>query len=410
MSYQYFKFKPTYNIGGAITNLNDMMISEIEVADATNIIWGTGSTLGVPAGSSWLFTNNINDGNLLTTRSVLQSSGANDFLVLEMASAQTPTRLRYGTYLTPETMTRFEFYGTNTLSGNAANNYTGTAWTLIYQATSDLTVSALNNTTGRWAANGDSQNTSPCQAAGQAVNTPATFYSLAGGGGGGDPYVKTLSGQLYKLDNISGFCRMLQGTTDFKNFVLNVEMTMDSKAIEDDMNEWGHSLSAFDKVHKETNTCQTMQSFFTKVYVEYGSSKFLFDIVNFSIVYAEGDGIVHNESFLNSGSAILEMYKADKPDKVLILHCGSVRIHIRRYPNKQIRSEVIVTNHDNIQNKYGFITMPMRTKDCRLKKLNDSRMLKQVDKQPQFKRQVEETFYTAENSEIQKKRMKINMF
>ena len=65
--------------------------------------------------------------------------------------------------------------------------------------------------------------------------TPWTLSTYSGGngcpagGGGGDPYIRTFDGELYKLDNISGFCRMLQGNLHSKNFVLNVEMKIDSK-------------------------------------------------------------------------------------------------------------------------------------------------------------------------------------
>ena len=46
----------------------------------------------------------------------------------------------------------------------------------------------------------------------------------SGGGAGGDPYVYTLDKQLYKLDNISGYCRMLQGIVNDKEIIINVEM------------------------------------------------------------------------------------------------------------------------------------------------------------------------------------------
>ena len=139
-------------------------------------------------------------------------------------------------------------------------------------------------------------------------------------------------------------------------------------------------------------------------------SKLLFDIKDFLIVYREGDDIGYTESQVKQGSTIIETYKSDNPDRVAILYCDNVRIYIKRYPNKQIRSEILVRNHEVINDSYGFITMPMNTKNCRIGKLNDSRILKQVYKQPKFKRQIEETFYTSENSEIRSKTMKVNSF
>ena len=44
-----------------------------------------------------------------------------------------------------------------------------------------------------------------------------------GGTAGGDPYITTLSGITYKMDDFTGFSRMLQGTIDNKLFTINAE-------------------------------------------------------------------------------------------------------------------------------------------------------------------------------------------
>ena len=241
--------------------------------------------------------------------------------------------------------------------------------------------------------------------------TPWTLSAYAGGGGCGDPYIRTFDGELYKLDNINGFCRMIQGNIDSKNFVLNVEMKIDSKETENNMNEWANSLPVFKQIHETESTDQKMQSFFTRVYIEYGKSKLLFNFENFSTVYSEGDEIVYTDSHITSGSPLIDIYKSNRPDKVGIVHCGSVRVYLRRYPNKQIRSEVVILNHGNIENSYGFVTMPMRTKNCRVNKLNDSRMIKRLDKKPSYKETYEETFLEMfDDNTLNTKVMKINSF
>ena len=246
-----------------------------------------------------------------------------------------------------------------------------------------------NSTTGTYAINNKKVET---------MKSQGTFYAYSdtaapSTSSGGDPYVKTIYGELYKLDNISGYCRMLQGKIDNKNFVLNVEMKMDNEEEEEEMNAWSsywddkNIIKNNDDSHEQTN-----QSFFTKVYIKYGESELLFDIPNFKVLKQENNGIELN--YLDKTNySTLPMYTNDGTEDTLYVKCGEVVIMILRSSNKQIRSEVSIGGHAHIKEPYGFIVTPMNTKICSIKKLNTTKFLEKK-KTPNYKRETHNYFYT----------------
>ena len=230
---------------------------------------------------------------------------------------------------------------------------------------------------------------------------PLVFGGVGGNGSsiagaGGDPYVTTIDGELYKLDNISGYCRMLQGTLNGKNIIVNVEMIQDTQDIEEEMNNW---LDSVDK-NLKYGTKQYLQSFFTKVYIKYGDSEFIMDIPNFNIIRHNGSEIksrditrMHTVLPMYNDTSVKETRRDDGmlQDDVIEVKCDNLSVCISRSSNKQIRSEVLITGGENVKNKYGFVVQPMSTKYCKVKKLNSTKQLEKK-KQPQYKRQIKERF------------------
>ena len=78
-------------------------------------------------------------------------------------------------------------------------------------------------------------------------------------GGGGDPYIRTLNAELYKLDCCSGYFRMLQGTLNSLPLTINVEMLLDSTKQEEEMNEWSESRPQFEEKSWQNGGDQTVQ-------------------------------------------------------------------------------------------------------------------------------------------------------
>jgi len=250
----------------------------------------------------------------------------------------------------------------------------------------------------------------------ETMESEGTFYansdtSSSSSSSGGDPYVNTIYGVLYKLDNISGYCRMLQGNINNKKFILNVEMKRDNFNDEENMNSWSTYWDNTDIIkNNEDSHCQINQSFFTKVYVNYDNSELIFDIPNFKVIKYTGKNIVL-KYLTNKNYSNLPMYTNDSTEDTIAVKCGEVFIKILRSSNKQIRSEVSLGGHSHIEDPYGFLVLPMNTKVCKLKKLDTIKLLEKK-KTPNFKREVHNYFYTInkDTKQYEKKIQSIKCF
>ena len=240
---------------------------------------------------------------------------------------------------------------------------------------------------------------------------PLTFGSVyshgsdvSGAGAGGDPYVTTLDGVFYKLDNIDGYCRMLQGVLDGKNIIINVEMTKDSKIIESDMNKWSSSIDRFRDFTENGKADQHEQSFFTKVYIKYGNSEYLYDIINNTVLLDIGNEIV-KDSDKTDRNCVLPMYENDLMENVVNLYLGSVCIRITKYYNKQLRSTVDIIGGKQVQYGYGFAASPMDTNICRIDDIKEEGLIERQP-MPKFKYMSREIFETR-SKQNQKRQMRI---
>ena len=226
---------------------------------------------------------------------------------------------------------------------------------------------------------------------------PIAFGSIGGAGAdpsgaGADPYVKTIDGELYKLDNIDGYCRMLQGNINGKELIINVELSMDSKLEENEMNNWVKNLGRFKETTNTINTDYFEQSFFSKIFVKYGDSKLVYDILKSKVIEEHGD-MIEREDIKDTVGCSLPMYENDTVDKVTELYIESACLRLLKYNNKQIRSAIDIVNGSRINDKYGFVVSPMNTENCRVESLDDTKLLKRKNV-PSFKKQINEIFET----------------
>ena len=202
---------------------------------------------------------------------------------------------------------------------------------------------------------------------------------------GGDPYVRTLKGELYKLDNITGVCRMLQGEVNGERLVVNTMMKLDSQSTEDEMNSWSES----NKV-EENESVLEKQSFYTALYVCHGESECVVDLES-GEVKVNGDNKMAVEK-INAENASLPMYRTERSFGGCSINAGGVKVNCMLYKNKQLRNEISVEGSSLIEKADGYAIRPMRTKECRVKKLRDNRELKM--KQSSYKGVVRERFYS----------------
>lgn len=206
---------------------------------------------------------------------------------------------------------------------------------------------------------------------------------------GGDPYVVTRNGILYKLDNITGACRMIQGTVNNKKLIVNTMMKLDSSTEENQMNEWTQNFEYRRKGSELKN-----QSFYTDVFVQFGESICLVNLLTGEVKSNNVEGL--KISPITSESAFLPMYQSERSLGGCSIDADGVTISCFIFSNKQFRNEIILKNAMRIKNADGYAIRPMRTKICRVKKLVSNNILKM--KECEFKRNIEETFYNSNNS------------
>lgn len=215
-----------------------------------------------------------------------------------------------------------------------------------------------------------------------------------GGGGqgatGGDPYVRVLDGSIYKLDNISGTCRLMQGQLNGKVFLINAEMKMDSVNKEKEMNEW--SKSASDGVDVEE---LNKQSFYSSVFIQYGNSICLINLET-GEVKAGGSDLL-KISPLSKNTSSLPMYSEERSFNGCTVKAGSVSISAIVFANKQLRNEIVLEGVKAIKNADGFIVRPMSTSDCLLESITDSSILS--IKASKYRGSVKERFYSNKNKQ-----------
>ena len=217
---------------------------------------------------------------------------------------------------------------------------------------------------------------------------------------GGDPYINTINGKLYKLDNANCCCRMIQGVYENKNIIINVEMTMDSKIREMEMNKWIDNVESFREDRLDNSIYHSFnQSFYTKIYIKHGDDEILYDLLNSQVILQKGKlsiDIVSNRFKTN-----LCMYNRDTSFKTSIIRLGLLSIVIKEFENKQLRNTIDLNGGKYIKNAYGFIVNPMNTQTARVSLINDSVFLDMMNS-PMFVKSIEEIFESMDITNTKK--------
>ena len=220
--------------------------------------------------------------------------------------------------------------------------------------------------------------------------TSTSFYTDFKNASGCDPYVMTLTGELYKLDNITGVCRMMQGTLQGKPFIINTMMKLDSENKERQMNEWSSKNAG----GLETSNLE-MQSFYTHVFVKHGDSECIVDLENGTVRGTPETDLVIKP--ISGKHSEIPMYNREVCSGGCSIRAGPVVVFAKMFPNRQVRSEIATCGGRAVKNADGFAVRPMRTKVCRVKKLTDGGML--TMKRSHYKGEVRERFYSTADKE-----------
>ena len=205
----------------------------------------------------------------------------------------------------------------------------------------------------------------------------------AAAGAVGDPYIMTLSGELYKLDNKSGIFRMIQGNVDGKSLIINAEMAVDSLAEENDMNQWSLENDTVER------PALTREAFFTRLFVKHGERECIADLKNGEVRATSAPAL--SVTGLAPKKCHATIYENEVSIGGAAISTGSVTVKTHLFENRQVRNSVEIVNASLIKECDGFAVRPMRTKQCAVKKINDSSMIKMKGASYKSKDQVKFT-------------------
>lgn len=198
----------------------------------------------------------------------------------------------------------------------------------------------------------------------------AKIYSLSSSGGGtGDPYITTISGITYKMEDFSGFSRILQGEYDNKLFILNAETQLLTGDDIDNLVQWkknnlnGRNLSGTEIQYP---------AYFKRLYVNWGEDNF---IINLDTEEIEEKNYNVNLSY--SFELLKEYNWSDKASggTLIKINIGKLKLLINSYDNKDIRNGFKLNNANLINNRKGAMEHPVYTRDMRLNSITSHKNL-----------------------------------
>ena len=222
---------------------------------------------------------------------------------------------------------------------------------------------------------------------------------------GGDPYVTTLDGVTYKLDNISGVCRMIQGKLNGVDLIMNAEMQKDSYTSEKEMNNWTKSVNTSHSFIERQ--LLHAQSFYTRIFVKYGKEVIIVDMKNGAISMPVSDTITVAPTSSRCIGSSLEMYAGNSASVSYDIKFGGLTLRVKMFENKQLRNEICIIGGENIENAEGYLIKPMNTKQCRVKKLGSSKFISM--RKSGYKSSVTEHFYTHQTQKSGLKKLTVKI-
>tara|TARA_Y100000389_G_C17465618_1_gene525254 strand:+ start:845 stop:5287 length:4443 start_codon:yes stop_codon:yes gene_type:complete len=193
------------------------------------------------------------------------------------------------------------------------------------------------------------------------------------GGAVGDPYITTLSGITYKMNNFTGNARMIQGMYQNKLFTLNVQtqlLTVDEI----------HELIAWRTQYMDScafnNNSEFSQfpAYFKKLFACWGDQWF---IINMNTLEIE-------ESNYQVNKIVQEKYVQEYPwstnsslAKEASITIGQMNLIINSYRNKDIRNGFYLKNTKLLTNRSGALEHTIFTKDMKRRSLKSLIPIKQ---------------------------------
>lgn len=185
-------------------------------------------------------------------------------------------------------------------------------------------------------------------------------------GAKGDPYILTISNELYKMENFNGYCRLFQGKLNEKNLIINAYLEIVSEFEAQEAYETILKILHTNKTDIKNNKLTLEQfkgeAFFRKLYISYDNENMLINMEklkilennsNFKIKY---DVNISNK-FINNTS--LDYYHEIEDYSIIVKLTDNVSIIVSTFSNLQIRTGVYILGSKELTNIYGPLVKPM---------------------------------------------------
>lgn len=247
----------------------------------------------------------------------------------------------------------------------------GSNWTTSASLTSPISITGLTNGTSyqvQLRAKNDAGRGSP---SGIVSGTPI----VPNGGGAGDPYIKTLAGELYKLPSFNGFLRLYQGEVNGKILTVNAQTRIDDNVEGMNADTLSANKRLLNPVSENKLLMTSPMSFFERVYIQHGDVDMVVNIMDGFHIEKDGFNVerVGNVQKYLAGWKIYEHLNGDIYN---IWVTSEVSIRIGIIPIKSIRNSVEIIG---VSGGNGAIVNKLSLKAMSLKKLTDKKEVEKKD-------------------------------
>ena len=222
----------------------------------------------------------------------------------------------------------------------------------------------------------------------------------------GDPYIVPIDGgEIWKMPNFQGFSRMLQCMYMNKQLTINVQTTISSIEEAKESKEYSKKilknvlgLNMKDIEKKGISFNDDGEAFMRKLWVKYGENETFVDMEKL---------LVSNKKFFTTKKTD-EIISFDKYNVTSMINSIEINIAdnlyliVSKYINPQVRTGFCLKgNLKKIKNGTGVLCHKLYKKDMQLKKINNTKPLKQTrDRLP--RREKTEKFFRKTKEEIMK--------
>ena len=193
------------------------------------------------------------------------------------------------------------------------------------------------------------------------------------GGASGDPYITTLSGVTYKMDDFTGNARLLQGMYQGKLFTLNAETRLLSREEIVDLLHWRHEfLSSTNQ--KLDSVFASFPAYFSKIFVSHGDRFCVIDSNTLKVIESNYDVKLAHSAELTKG---YEWSTVPKACTRVDLAVGELGVAMMSYADKDIRNGFKLFNMDKLSHRSGALEHPIFVRDMKLRSIKSVGPIKQ---------------------------------